>query len=247
MPSFNDFYRLNRGGGLFSEAVSQRLGALVAMGAARVGVRPTTLTLTNLVIGLAVATAVITRSGHWSAWVGVLALVGWQVAYVLDCSDGQLARGTGQGSAAGARVDILCDVASQVALVAALSSVAWHRSDVPVWLVALFSGTWLVNIVTSVLQSGPNAVSMVPSRSLPVRLVKLIRDPGAVFLVAGLVLALAPDLTVWYLVGFTVINGGFLLASIVFTARSAYRTAPSASASASAEPSVAAVEHAHRS
>jgi phosphatidylglycerophosphate synthase len=225
MPSFHDFYRVNRGGGLYSEALSQRLGALVAMGAVRARIRPTTLTLTNLVIGLAVAVAVITRAAHWSTWVGVLALVGWQVAYVLDCSDGQLARVTGQGSAAGARVDILCDVASQVALVAALSTVAWHRSHVPLWLVGLFCGTWLVNIVTSVLQTGPNAVSMVPSRSLPVRIVKLIRDPGVIFLVAGLVLAVAPGLTVWYIVAFTIINGGFLLASIAFTARAAYRGA----------------------
>src|SRR4051812_42740787 len=205
MPSFHDFYRVNRGGGLYSEALSQRLGALVAMGAARLGIRPTTLTLANLVIGLAVAVAVISRASHWSTWVGVLALLGWQVAYVLDCSDGQLARVTGQGSPAGARVDILCDVASQIALVAALSTVAWHRSDAPVWLVGLFCGAWLVNIVTSVLQSGPSAVSMVPSRSLPVRVAKLIRDPGAVFLAAGLVLTIRPGLTVWYLVGFTVI------------------------------------------
>jgi phosphatidylglycerophosphate synthase len=229
MPSFADFYRVNRGGGLYSEAVSQRLGALVAVAAARLGLRPTTLTLANLVLGLAVATAVITRAGSWSTWVGVLALVGWQVAYVLDCSDGQLARVTGQGSAAGARIDILCDVASQIALVAALSTVAWHWSDAPIWLIALFCGTWLVNIVTSVLQSGPNASSMVPSRSLPVRVIKLVRDPGAVFLLAGLVLAIAPDLAIWYLVAFTVINGGFLIASVVFTARAAYRN-PAASA-----------------
>ena len=224
MPSFHDFYGVNRGGGLYSEALSQRLGALVALIAARLRIRPTTLTLTNLVIGLAVAIAVIIRASHWDTWVGVLARVGWQVAYVLDCADGQLARVTGQGSPAGARVDILCDVASQIALVAALSTVAWHRSDAPVWLVALFSGAWLVNIVTSVLQSGPNAASMIPSRSVPVRIVKLIRDPGVIFLAAGLVLAAAPGLTIWYLVAFTVINGGFLLASIVFTARAAYRS-----------------------
>lgn len=224
MPSFHDFYRVNRGGGLFSEAFSQRLGAVIAMAAARLGLRPTTLTLANLVIGLAVAFTVIIRAPHWSAWVGVLALIGWQVAYVLDCSDGQLARATGQGTPAGARIDILCDVASQIALVAALSTVAWYQSDVSLWLVALFSGTWLVNIVTSVLQSGPYAASMVPSRSLPVRMIKLIRDPGVVFLAAGLVLAVAPGLTVWYLIAFTVINSGFLLASIAFTARAAYRT-----------------------
>jgi phosphatidylglycerophosphate synthase len=241
MPSFHDFYRVNRGGGLFSEAVSQRLGSLVAVAADRLGIRPTTLTLANLVIGLAVAATVIARAPHWSAWVGIVALVGWQVAYVLDCSDGQLARVTGQGSPAGARVDILCDVASQVALVAGLSAVASARSDAPIWLVAFFSGTWLVNIVTSVLQSGPNAASMMPSRSLPVRLVKLIRDPGAVFLAAGLVLAFAPSLTIWYVVVFTVVNGGFLIASIVFTARAAYRHVPPAAPPASGTPAASRV------
>jgi phosphatidylglycerophosphate synthase len=224
VPSFDDFYGSNRGGGLFSEAVSQRLGAATALAGSRLGLRPTTLTLANLVIGLAVSVTVVARASTWSVWIGVLALVGWQLAYVLDCSDGQLARVTGQRSPAGARIDILCDVASQIALVAALSAVAVARSDGPAWLAAAFAGTWMVNLVTSVLQSGPNAASMVPSRSLPVRVIKLVRDPGAVFLTAGLVLAFAPDLTIWYVTAFTVINGGFLLASIAFTARAAYST-----------------------
>jgi phosphatidylglycerophosphate synthase len=226
VPSFHDFYRINRGGGLFSEALSQRLGAATALTASRLGVRPTTLTLANLAVGLAASITVIARASTWSAWVGVLALIGWQVAYVLDCADGQLARVTGQGSPAGARIDILCDVASQIALVTALSAVAAARSEAPTWLVALFAGTWMVNLVTSVLQSGPNAASMVPSRSLPVRVIKLVRDPGAVFLAAGLVLAVAPGLAVWFVGAFTVINGGFLLASILFTARAAYRVQP---------------------
>ena len=65
------------------------------------------------------------------AWaVGLLALVGWQVAYALDCADGQLARVTGRTSAAGARLDVLCDVAAQIALVTALAAVAVaHRPD----------------------------------------------------------------------------------------------------------------------
>ena len=88
---------------------------------------------------------------------------------------------------------------------------------------AAFAGTWMVNLVTSVLQSGPQAASMVPSRSLPVRLVKLIRDYGAVITLAGLVLTVAPAWTVWLVVAFTVVNGGFLLASIAFTARTSLR------------------------
>ncbi|NUT31610.1 MAG: CDP-alcohol phosphatidyltransferase family protein [Hamadaea sp.] len=224
MPSFRDFYGSNRGGGLYSEALSQRLGAATALVASRAGVRPTTLTLANLVIGLSASALVVARADDWSTWIGVAALIGWQVAYVLDCSDGQLARVTGQRSASGARVDILCDVASQIALVAAISAVAVAQSDAPAWLAAAFAGTWMVNLVTSVLQSGPEAASMVPSRSLPVRIVKLVRDPGLVFLAAGLVLAIAPDLAIWYAAAFTLINGVFLLASIAFAARSAYRT-----------------------
>ncbi|MBY8873696.1 CDP-alcohol phosphatidyltransferase family protein [Micromonospora sp. PLK6-60] len=225
-PTVADFYRVNRGGGLFSESVSQWLGAVFALVAQRLGLRPTALTIANLLLGLATSVTVVALAGRVAAgdvpaWVvGLLALVGWQVAYALDCADGQLARVTGTGSAAGARVDVLCDVAAQIALVAALSATAVaQHPDTPSWLVATFAGTWMVNLVTSVMQAGPNAASMVTSTSLPVRLVKLVRDYGAVIFVAALVLLFAPALTLWVLVAFTIVNGGFLLASIAFSAR----------------------------
>lgn len=221
-PRPADFYATNRGGGLFSEAVSQRIGALFALWAHRMGLAPTALTLANLLIGLAVSIAVVVAADSAGpGWpVGLLALVGWQVAYALDCADGQLARVTGRTSPAGARVDVLCDVAAQIALVTALSATAvGQRPGTPTWLVAVFAGTWMVNLVTSVLQSGPQAASMVPSRSLPVRLVKLIRDYGAVIALAGLVLTVAPQWTVLLLIAFSIVNGGFLLASIAFAAR----------------------------
>ncbi|WP_229399206.1 CDP-alcohol phosphatidyltransferase family protein [Micromonospora okii] len=225
-PSVADFHRVNRGGGLFSESISQWLGAVFALVAQRLGLRPTALTIANLVLGLAASVTVVALAdrvadGSVPAWVvGLVALVGWQVAYALDCADGQLARVTGQGSPAGARVDVLCDVAAQIALVAALSATAVaQRPSTPSWLVALFAGTWMVNLVTSVMQSGPNAASMVTSTSLPVRLVKLVRDYGAVIFVAALVLAFAPALVFWVIVAFTIVNGGFLLASIAFSAR----------------------------
>ncbi|BCJ65594.1 CDP-alcohol phosphatidyltransferase family protein [Polymorphospora rubra] len=229
-PAFHDFYRVNRGGGLFSEALSQRLGAAFALTGQRLGLSPTALTLTNLVIGLSASVTVIALAGPVAAgsvpaWVvGLIALVGWQIAYALDCADGQLARVTGKGSAAGARIDILCDVAAQIALVTALSATAIaQHPQLPVWLVAAFAGTWMVNLVTSVLQTGDNAASMVTSTSLPVRLVKLVRDYGAVIFVAGVVLLAAPASTTWLIAAFTVVNGGFLLASIAFTARAATR------------------------
>ncbi|MEH1012750.1 CDP-alcohol phosphatidyltransferase family protein [Micromonospora sp. CPCC 206060] len=229
-PTVADFHRTNRGGGLFSESLSQWLGAVFAAGAHRLGLRPTALTIANLVLGLTASVTVVAladrvAAGTVPAWlVGLVALVGWQVAYALDCADGQLARVAGQGSPAGARVDVLCDVAAQIALVTALGTVAVaQRPSTPVWLVAAFAGTWMVNLVTSVMQAGPNAASMVTSTSLPVRLVKLIRDYGAVIFVAGLVLMFAPALTFWVVVAFTVVNGGFLLASIAFSARASLR------------------------
>ena len=81
---------------------------------------------------------------------------------------------------------MLCDVAAQIALVTALAAVAVaQRPDTPVWLVAAFAGTWMVNLVTSVMQAGPQRGQHGDRRrSLPVRVVKLVRDYGAV-IVAG--------------------------------------------------------------
>jgi len=225
-PRRRDFLAVHRGGGLYSEAVSQPFGSVLALAASRSGLSPAALTLTNLVLGLAASAGVVALAPRLAdgtvpaVAVGLAALVAWQVAYALDCADGQLARVTNRTSAAGARLDILCDVAAQTGLVAALASVAHaYRPATPVWLVAAFAGTWMVNLVTSVLQSGPQAASMVTSTSLPVRLVKLIRDYGAVITLAGLVLTVAPGWTVWLVAAFTVVNGGFLLASIAFSAR----------------------------
>jgi phosphatidylglycerophosphate synthase len=220
------FYAVNKGGGLFSEATGQWIGAVVAATGRRLGLTPTVLTLVNLAIGLATSVTVIALAepvadGRVPAWpVGLLALVGWQLAYAFDCADGQLARVTGQTSTAGARTDILSDVASQIALVTALGTVAVaQRPETPTWLVGAFAGTWMVNLVTSALQATPAAASMVPSRSLPVRIAKLIRDPGLLFFVAGLILVFAPAAILWFVIVFAVVNGGFLLASIAFSAR----------------------------
>jgi len=229
-PTAADFLAANRGGGLFSEAVSQRLGARIAVLAHRFRLAPTVLTVANLGLSCLVSFAVIAAAEPvaddriWAWPIGLLALIGWQVAYALDCSDGQLARVTGQTSPAGARVDVLCDVAGQIALVAALAATADAQvPDTPGWLLAAFAGTWMVNLVTSVMQAGPSAASMVTSTSAPVRVIKLVRDYGAVVFLAGLVLTVAPQWTIWVVGIFTLINAAFLAASIAFAGREALR------------------------
>jgi phosphatidylglycerophosphate synthase len=232
-PTAADYYAVNRGGGLFSEAISQRIGARIAVGAHRKGLAPTVLTVFNLGLGclvsfVVIATAEAVADGRVFGWlIGLVALIGWQLAYAFDCADGQLARVTAQTSAAGARLDVLCDVAVQISLVAALAAVAAAQvPDTPAWLLAAFAGTWMVNLVTSVMQTGDNAASMVTSRSLPVRLVKLVRDYGAVIALAGLVLTIAPQWTIWFVGLFTLVNAAFLAASAMFSARAALRGHP---------------------
>ncbi len=227
-PTAADYYRVNRGGGLFSEAISQRLGSRVAVFAHKHRLAPTVLSVANLGLSclvsfIVVAAAEPVADGRIWAWpIGLLALLGWQAAYALDCSDGQLARVTGQASTAGGRVDVLCDVAAQIALVAALSATASAQvPETPSWLLAAFAGTWMVNLVTSVMQTGEQASSMVTSSSLPVRVVKLVRDYGAVIALAGVVLTVAPQFTIWVIGAFTLVNGGFLAASIAFSGRKA--------------------------
>ena len=188
------------------------------------------LTVVNLGLGCLVSFVVVAAAGPiaeeriWAWPVGLLALIGWQLAYAFDCADGQLARVTGQASAAGGRLDVLCDVAVQISLVAAVAAIAKSQvGETPAWLLAAFAGTWMINLVTSVMQSGAQAASMVTSRSLPVRAVKLVRDYGAVVALAGVVLTVAPQWTVWFVGVFTLVNAGFLAASVVFTARDALR------------------------
>jgi phosphatidylglycerophosphate synthase len=225
-PTAADFYAHNRGGGLFTETVSQRIAAHLCVAAYRLGAAPTALTLANLVLGLGASVLVTALAGAVHAGrvpayvVGVAALLLWHLAYALDCADGQLARVTGRASPAGGRVDVLCDVALQISLVAAVATVAHeYTPGTPAWLLAAFAGSWMTNLVTSVLQQGSAAASLVTGSSPLVRVVKLVRDYGAVVTVVGLVLAIVPQWTVWLLVAFLVVNGGFLLASIAAAAR----------------------------
>jgi phosphatidylglycerophosphate synthase len=220
-PTAADFLARNRGGGLFTETINQRVGAVAAVAAHRLRLAPSALTLVNLALGLAASAVVVAGApaaarGDLPAWLlGLGALLAWQVAYSLDCADGQLARVTGMAGPAGARVDILCDVAVQISLVTAVSAtaVAQHPAT-PSWLVAAFASTWMVNLVTSVMASGAAAASLVTSTSPAVRVVKLVRDYGAVVTVCGLVLAFAPGWTPWLMAAFALVNGLFLMASI---------------------------------
>ncbi|WP_205325907.1 CDP-alcohol phosphatidyltransferase family protein [Glycomyces sp. YM15] len=218
-----DFLAAHRGGGL-ATLLDQRGAAYFAYAAWRTGLKPTHLTLLNLVLGLAASAAVIAylpaaRDG--APWwpVALAALVLWQVAYMLDCADGQLARVTGAGSDAGARVDILSDIAIQASVVAVVVAVAdAYTPELPAWCGAAFAALWMTNLVTSVMAKEDGDVSMVKSTNIIVRLIKLVRDYGFIIVVIALAL-IWPGLMWVVLVGFGAVNALFLLASIAGNAR----------------------------
>jgi phosphatidylglycerophosphate synthase len=229
-PSASDFLATNRGGGLLSEAIDQPIGARIALAAYRRDLAPTVLTLCNLILGLATSIAIVALAGPMrehrvpALAVGLGALILWHIAYQFDCADGQLARVAGKTSAAGARLDILCDVAVQIALVVAVSTVAWHyRTATPAWFIAAFAGTWMINLVTSVLATGDKAQSLVTSQSVIVRVAKLSRDYGAMITVLALAIALVPKWLIWVMVALAAVNALFLLASIAAAAKASLR------------------------
>jgi phosphatidylglycerophosphate synthase len=223
-----DFYASLRGGGMLTMQ-NQRLAAVLSWAAWKLRLKPTHLTLLDLVLGLAVSTMVILyipAAQDGAPWwpIALAALIGWQVAYMLDCADGQLARATGTGSPAGARVDILVDIAIQTSVVAVVVALAHaYNPDVPAWAGAAFAALWMTNLVTSVMAKDDDAVSLVTADNLPVRLVKLVRDYSFVIVVIAVVLAVRAEAVVWVMAFFGGVNALFLLASIAAAARASLR------------------------
>jgi len=204
----------HRGGGIYSSAVSQRVGSVFAATAGNSRAHPTVLTLGSLTIGVASSVAAAYAGTHSSWLLGLLALLGWQVAYSLDCADGQLARVARKTSPYGARVDVLVDFAVQTSVVAAVVTVVAHWQRLPAALLGAFATLWLVNLFTSVLAGGEGATSLLGSGSAAVRVLKLARDYGLVILLLGVLVTVAPQFVYVFLLAFLVLNGLFLLASI---------------------------------
>lgn len=204
----------HRGGGLYSGAVSQRVGSVLAAAAGNSGAHPTVLTLGSLTVGL-LSSAVAGYAGvRASLLLGLVALLGWQLAYALDCADGQLARTARRTSAYGARVDVLVDFAVQTGVVAAVVTIVDHWQHPHPALLGAFATLWLVNLFTSALAGSEGATSLLGSGSPAVQVLKLARDYGFVIGVLGLLVAFAPRLVIVFFVAYLLFNGLFLLASI---------------------------------
>ena len=106
---------------LFNIYLARPLAAVVVVYLARTRVTPNQVTLFSITPMLAGLTAWMCIDGLWGLWLGVL---GVELAYVLDCADGQLARVTGRTSVVGGELDFMLDEIKAYLLIAALT-VRW--------------------------------------------------------------------------------------------------------------------------
>lgn len=217
--TMQDMYAQHRGGGLYTVNVSQRIGAIVAALAANRGIHPFVVTIAGGIIAI-LSTAVGGYGGIQGKWqLGIVSLIGWQIAYCFDCADGQLARATGQTSSHGARLDVLVDFAVHVALVAIIAEIVVTLSGGRPALVGAFGAIWLVNLFTSVLSSGEDKARIVRSNSLFVQAGKVVRDYGAMLLVLGILISFWATAVLYFMYTYLVLNGLILVLSIYKAAK----------------------------
>lgn len=114
--------RYPQGGALFfSKRVSRVIGAFVAAAVFPTPVTPNAVTIAGFVAHLLAAIVVVVADGVVSVPAWILVIVLWQVAFGLDCADGQLARARRATTAFGAWLDAFVDVATHVLVYSVLA------------------------------------------------------------------------------------------------------------------------------
>lgn len=176
--TFRDRYA--RGGYTWTMRVNQYAAAHLALGAIRWGLSPKRITIVYLGVGL--FTSLLFSALYTVSPVGasICGLVGWQLAYTLDCLDGQVARATGRSSPQGGVLDLLVDLLVHASVMVALFPIVVGTLD-PRWQIpvaVVLSCGWLISPyfcgVAAILPSATN-----PRRqSLMLRLISGGRDYG---------------------------------------------------------------------
>jgi phosphatidylglycerophosphate synthase len=108
---------------LWNRFVARPLAALVLVPLAPTRITPNQVTLAALVVFTGAATGIALLPG-WGALLASVAVL--ELAYVLDCVDGQLARLRGTSTPVGAHLDFLMDELKAFLLVAAVTLRLWR-------------------------------------------------------------------------------------------------------------------------
>jgi phosphatidylglycerophosphate synthase len=227
--SLGDAYRAARahrsGGFLFTKHLNDRLGSSFAAFAIRFGIHPSIVTLIDLVITVAASALIVAAADQAQQWwlPGIVACFSWQLAYVLDCADGQVARATGKKSDFGARLDTLVDFLSHCAVICALLTVI-AQSDVPIPLIVVCATLWPTNLIIVILaRTDGNVGHSFTTSGHIFSIIKTMRDTGFLLFVIGLWLFVDPKSIIYPTMVITAFNAVFLLASIGREARLSMR------------------------
>ena len=213
-------------GQFFIRRVNHPAGAVIALALLRTRVTPNAITVAGLLVHLAGAALVAALDAPVPVWAVVAVALVWQLAFSLDCADGQLARARGTASAFGAWFDELVDVVAHASVFTALSLFLVRALALDALAGALLAGvtvsaSLVQNVSTWRRQALIHRESPSASPSATVRLLYSARDLldyGAFLLVASLLL-LWPVALLGFLVAITVLNGLYALMQVALNWR----------------------------
>jgi phosphatidylglycerophosphate synthase len=126
---------------LWNRFVARPLAAVLVVPLAKTSVTPNQITFLSLLTFVADMVGLALQRGH--LWL-IVAVVGLELSYVLDCVDGQLARLRHRASPVGAHLDFLMDELKAFLLVAACGIRLWRADNHELWLVEALLGLLVV-------------------------------------------------------------------------------------------------------
>jgi phosphatidylglycerophosphate synthase len=122
---------------VWNRFVARPLAAVLLVPLGKTRITPNQVTFLSLVVFLAAMVGLALERGH--LWL-IIAAVGLELSYVLDCVDGQLARLRHRASPVGAHLDFLMDELKAFLLVAACGLRLWRTDQHELWLVEALLG-----------------------------------------------------------------------------------------------------------
>jgi phosphatidylglycerophosphate synthase len=218
-----DFSRLwaleySHGGPTFTREFSQRLGACIAYLGDRLGFTPSGLTYFGAAVGLmaSIAFAIAPASAGSAITIGLV----YQLAYGVDCADGQLARATGRTSEFGAWLDVAADYLRNIAIATGVLYVLLRSQELSASLAlvagaALAVGSVIALHTTVLLQRQARATGEALTPSVARRVLRIALDTPTLLLLIC-VLRDRPAMLAVYSAGMGVL---FLLASVLLAYR----------------------------
>ena len=126
---------------LWNRFVARPLAAVLLVPLAKSRITPNQITFLSLLTFVAAMVMLALQRGHLGLVAAVLVL---ELSYVLDCTDGQLARLKHKASPVGAHLDFLMDELKAFLLVAATGIRLWQADSHEFWLVESLLGLAVV-------------------------------------------------------------------------------------------------------